>query len=107
MRKPLTDFNGKARCAMTSRMSAASPTVRVSGPAVSSVGQSGRMFSTETKPCVGRTPEMPQNAAGRRTEPPVSEPSAAKFARAATDAPDPDDEPPVIRSVFQGLRQWP
>ena len=65
------------------------------------------MFSTETRPCVGRMPASPQNAEGRRTEPPVSEPSAAKFARAATDAPEPDDEPPVTRCGSQGLRQWP
>ena len=65
------------------------------------------MFSTDTRPCVGRTPEMPQNAAGSRTEPPVSEPSAANAARAATDAPEPEDEPPVMRSGSQGLRQWP
>ena len=65
------------------------------------------MCSTETRPCVGRIPARPQNAEGRRTEPPVSEPSAAKLARAATEAPEPDDEPPVTRCGSQGLRQWP
>ena len=35
-------------------------------------------------------------AAGPRIEPPVSEPSAAKVSRAATAAPDPDEEPPVM-----------
>ena len=33
--------------------------------------------------------------AGIRIEPPVSEPRAAKVNRAATAAPDPEDEPPV------------
>jgi hypothetical protein len=51
--------------------------------------------------------EVPHNAAGRRIEPPVSEPSPAKLARAAIEAAVPEDEPPVIRSGFHGLRQWP
>jgi hypothetical protein len=50
-------------------------------------------------------PEMPQKCAGSRIEPPVSEPSAAKFARAATDVPEPDDDPPVMRYGSQALRQ--
>jgi hypothetical protein len=52
-------------------------------------------------------PEVPQNAAGRRIEPPVSEPSAANVARAAVALPEPEDEPPVMRLGSQGLRQWP
>jgi hypothetical protein len=39
---------------------------------------------------------MPQAAAGRRTEPPVSEPSAPNTRRAATAAPEPLEEPPVM-----------
>jgi hypothetical protein len=38
----------------------------------------------------------PQNAAGPRTDPPVSEPSEPKQARAATAAPEPLEEPPVM-----------
>ena len=41
-------------------------------------------------------PLTPQKVAGRRIEPPVSEPRAAKLARAATEAPEPEDEPPVM-----------
>ena len=52
-------------------------------------------------------PETPQKCAGRRIEPPVSEPSAAKAARAATALPEPDEEPPVMRCGSQGLRQCP
>ena len=49
-----------------------------------------------TRPTVVFNPVTPQKCAGIRTEPPVSEPSAAEVSRAATAAPEPDDEPPVI-----------
>lgn len=52
-------------------------------------------------------PTTPFAAAGRRTEPPVSEPRLPNARRAATAAPEPLDEPQVMWSVFQGLRQWP
>lgn len=41
-------------------------------------------------------PETPQKCDGSRMEPPVSEPSAAKLARAASDVPEPAEEPPVM-----------
>jgi hypothetical protein len=50
---------------------------------------------------------MPQSAAGWRTDPPVSEPSAAGTTRAATAAADPPEEPPGTRSVSQGLSTGP
>ena len=50
---------------------------------------------------------MPQKCAGRRIEPPVSEPSAAGTSLAATAAPEPEEEPPVMCAVFHGLRAWP
>ena len=46
----------------------------------------------------------PQAAAGKRSEPPVSEPSPAGMAPQATAAAVPADEPPVIRVGSQGLR---
>jgi hypothetical protein len=49
------------------------------------------------------SPVTPQLFAGMRIEPPVSEPSEAKVRRAATAAPEPDDEPPVTWARFQGL----
>src|SRR4029453_12870792 len=97
----------KSACAITRNTRAVSSTVRVSGPTVSSDGQSGRMFSTDTEACVGRIPDNPQKVEGRRIEPPASEPSAAKLARAAPEAPEPDDDPPVMRCGSQGLRQCP
>ena len=59
-------------------------------------------------PPVGRLePIDPQSAAGTRTEPLVSEPSANGTSPAATAAPDPLDEPPAIRSGSRGLRTGP
>ena len=50
---------------------------------------------------------MPHNAAGWRTEPPVSVPSAHQPSPAATAAAEPPEEPPGTRSVSQGLRVGP
>src|SRR6266849_7397480 len=47
-------------------------------------------------------PTMPQNDAGCRTEPPVSDPSAAGTAPAATSAADPPEEPPGTRAGSSG-----
>jgi hypothetical protein len=49
----------------------------------------------------------PQNEAGRRIEPPVSVPSAARHDRAATAAAEPPDDPPGTRVPSQGLRVVP
>src|SRR5512132_2653065 len=58
----------------------------------------------DTRPYVGLRPTTPQNAAGWRTEPPVSVPSAAAASSAPTAAADPPDEPPGTRSRSHGLR---
>jgi hypothetical protein len=50
---------------------------------------------------------MPQNDAGTRIDPLVSEPSAIGTSPPATAAPEPDDDPPVIRAVSCGLRAAP
>src|SRR3546814_11944800 len=49
-------------------------------------------------------PTVPVAAAGRRTEPVVSDPSANIDVPAMTEAPHPELDPPVNNSVFQGLR---
>jgi hypothetical protein len=49
------------------------------------------------------SPTTPQNAAGWRIEPPVSEPSATMVSPAATAAALPPDEPPGTRVRSQGL----
>src|SRR5579862_7473510 len=61
----------------------------------------------ETRPYVGFRPTTPQNAAGRRTEPPVSVPSAAWHSPAATATPEPPDDPPGTRARSHGLRVTP
>ena len=60
-----------------------------------------------TRVWVGLMPTRPLAAAGRRTEPPVSDPSAPNTRRAATADPDPLDEPPEMCAGFQGLRHAP
>ena len=52
-------------------------------------------------------PSTPQNAAGWRTEPPVSVPSASGTMPAATAAAEPPDEPPATRSGSSGWRTGP
>ena len=49
---------------------------------------------------------MPHRAAGIRIEPPPSLPVARVQSPATTDAPAPPLDPPVVRSVFHGFRQW-
>ena len=49
-------------------------------------------------------PKMPHSAAGTRTEPPPSLPSASGTMPAATAAAEPALEPPGVSAVFHGLR---
>ena len=89
--------------------SKASRTSRVSGPMESSVPDSGTAPCRLISPRVVFRPVTPLSAAGIRTEPPVSEPSAAGARPAATATPEPLDEPPGMRACFrsQGLRGVP
>src|SRR5947199_2128793 len=57
-----------------------------------------------TRPYVGLSPTTPQNAAGCRTEPPVSVPSAPAARPPATAAAEPPDEPPGTRAGSHGFR---
>ena len=49
-------------------------------------------------------PVIPQNVAGPRMEPPVSDPVAPCSMPAASAAPEPLDDPPGMCSRFHGLR---
>src|SRR6185436_3836924 len=82
-------------------------TLRQSGPTWSNEGDSGNTPRALTRPDVGFNPTIPQNAAGSRTEPPVSVPIAAKHMPVATAAAEPPEEPPAMRSVSHGLRTGP
>ena len=84
-----------------------SSAVRHSGPSLSSVQHSAIAPCRLTLPYVGRRPESPQLLDGESIEPQVSEPMANGTSPAATAAPDPLDDPPVQRSLSQGLRGGP
>jgi hypothetical protein len=47
-----------------------------------------------TRPYGGLNPTTPQNDAGMRTDPPMSEPVASVVLPAASAAPEPPDDPP-------------
>ena len=59
------------------------------------------------EPCVGLNPTIPQKDAGRITEPAVWVPTASGIIPAATEAAEPDDEPPGVCAVLWGLRVLP
>src|SRR6185369_8149442 len=89
--------------AMARRPRAASSTVVPSTPTLSSDDAKATSPKRLTRPYVGFTPTMPQNAAGWRTDPPVSEPSAMETMPDATAAAEPPDEPPGTRSGAMGF----
>ena len=68
------------------------------GPGVSRVGLSGRTPWVLTRPTVVFRPVTPHQAAGSRTEPPVSVPMAQGTSRAATATPEPLLDPPGVRA---------
>src|SRR5262249_52335897 len=80
------------------------PTVRAIGPTWSRVGANGLTPAKDKGPWVGFIPATPQNEAGRVIDPPVWVPMAARHMPQATAAAEPLDEPPGVRSSFQGLR---
>ena len=73
---------------------AASSTVRQSGPTVSKLVQSGTVPSSDKRPEVVLSPTRSFHAAGMRTEPPVSLPIPAAASPNATEVAAPDDDPP-------------
>src|ERR1700730_1363252 len=89
--------------ASTPNKSAASSTVLVMGPAQSSVVAEGTMPRVLTRPNDGLNPTTPQCDEGMRIDPPSSLPTEPKQSPAATAAPEPPDDPPVIRAKFHGL----
>src|SRR5687768_2898794 len=92
---------------MTDSALAASPTVRASGPIWSSDEAKASSPYRDTRPYVGFNPTTPQNDAGCRIDPPVSEPNASGTHWAATAAADPPLDPPGVVSRFHGLCTGP
>jgi hypothetical protein len=79
----------------------------VNQPAVSQVGAKGTASAIQGSPGLSRRPKRPQKAAGTRTDPPVSVPSASGTIPAATAAAEPLLEPPVVRPGKPGRWQSP
>ena len=89
---------------ITCRTLAASATVRPNTEMQSSEEPNAPNPNRLTLPYPGLTPTMPQKLAGCRTEPPVSEPSAAGTTPAATSAADPPDDPPGTSGVIERVQ---
>src|SRR5258705_7140969 len=71
-------------------------TVGASGPTESRVVDRGNAPSRGTRAAVGLKPATPHRAAGMRTEPPVSVPSANAAIPSETETAAPEEEPPGI-----------
>ena len=82
-------------------------TVVAIGPIVSRPGASGHTPSSDMRPWVVFRPAMPQQAAGTRTEPPVSEPSATSASPAATAVAEPLEDPPGMSPGSSGFTGVP
>src|SRR2546430_5546842 len=78
-----------------------------SGPTVSMEGASGYTPSSGTRPQVVFRPAIPQQAAGIRTEPPVSVPRAASASPRAIATAEPLDDPPGTRRGSTGFSGVP
>ena len=91
----------------TDKNRAASATVRESGPKWEMESKTVGRMSMGIRPRLGLRPTRPHQAAGMRTEPPMSVPSARGTQPAATAAPEPPEDPPGVRLVSQGLRVIP
>src|SRR6476659_8971988 len=98
---------GAAAANKTSATLASTPAFCARTPTVSNDGASGLTPATDTKPCDGRKPQIPQLLAGTRVEPPVSVPSAKSTNPHATAEADPLDDPPGTRSDACALRGVP
>src|ERR1043165_3489933 len=85
-------------------MCALSSTVQVIGPQWSSDQESGARPRRLTRPYVALKPTRLQSDAGLRIDPAVSSPSAPRHNPAATAAPGPVLDPPVMRVVSHGFR---
>src|SRR6478735_5278003 len=93
--------------AMTERSRARSPTLRAIGPPTEVVSHWFGLGHSGTRPNEGRSPTTPQNDAGLRSEPPMSDPSASGTIPDASAAAAPPLDPPAERDGSTGLRVTP
>src|SRR3954464_13705941 len=84
----------------------ASRTVRLSGP-MSEMSAKGTGDEKGTRPWLGFRPNTPQKLAGMRMEPAAPMPKRMTPRVSAAAAAAPAEEPPVVTSVFHGLRVIP
>ena len=84
-----------------------SATLRVIAPTESRLSARGKVPAMGTRLALGLKPTRLQNAAGIRSEPPVSVPSPATAMPSATLTAAPELEPPAIRSGAQGVSGVP
>src|SRR5215472_8164941 len=89
---------------MALRTAAASATVRACGPTVSCVCDIGITPARLVTPTVGLIPTTPLADEGLMIEPSVSVPSDATHRLAETATPEPELDPPGLRSSTYGLR---
>src|SRR4051812_36602736 len=80
---------------------------RARHPDVLSVDHPNGAFGSGTRPTVGRNPVTLQNAAGLRSDPPASLPSAIGTRPQAKATAAPADDPPHVRVRSHGLRVAP
>src|SRR5512138_415070 len=95
------------RPATTPAKNAASATLRAIVPIVSRLSHSILTPARGIVPKLGLYPMIPQNAAGRITEPAVCVPKASGAIRSATAAAEPLDEPPGVCAGLRGLAVLP
>src|SRR3954468_17102391 len=89
---------------MALKTAAASATLRASGPIVSWVWEIGMTPARLVSPTVGLIPTTPLALAGETIDPLVSVPMATAQRLAAGAPPEPELEPPGLRSRAYGLR---
>src|SRR6266581_1482927 len=94
--RPLPSPDGCHSRQRRDAVSASPCTSRAKKPTLSKEGANGITPSMGTRLKVGLKPGMPQNAAGRITEPIVCEPRASGQKPAATEAAEPLLDPPGV-----------
>ena len=97
--------SGARRFSMAAKRWAQSSTERAKGPTVSKVSHKGTTPVSGRRPVVVFRPTRSFQAAGIRTEPPVSDPIPAGASPKATEAAAPEEDPPdtAFSSLIQGL----
>ena len=93
--------------ASTDSSSARSSTLRAIGPEIPSASHWFSDGHAGTRPRLGRSPYTPQNDAGLRRLPPMSEPSASGTMPEASAHAAPPLDPPALRVGSTGLRVVP